>query len=129
MNFFFKGFINSLQKVNRSGLRKLTIDILYFRDVYDDNLWEKSTITVNLCFIETRLKQGYDLRGYFLKITRETTNVLTITANKCFNNHPFFCEKGALKILQNLQQKACVCGLQLYWKRNSVAGVWILWSF
>ena len=38
--------------------------------IYEENL----VITVKLFFIETWLKQGYDLRGYFLKITRETIN-------------------------------------------------------
>ena len=38
----------------------------------------KIAITVKLFFIETRLKQGFDLWGYFLKI-REMINVLTIT--------------------------------------------------
>ena len=52
----------------RSVLHKIAID---FWDVYDVNLCEKLAITVKFCCIETRLKEGYDLRGYFLKITKE----------------------------------------------------------
>ena len=71
MSFFFEIFINHLPKIHRNVLRKIVIDLLYFWDVYDINLCEKLAITVKFCFIETRLKQGYDdLRGQFLKITR-----------------------------------------------------------
>ena len=38
----------------------------------------KIAIAVKLCFIETRLKQAYDLQGYFLKIAREAINLFTI---------------------------------------------------
>ena len=34
---------------------------------HDVNILEKLTITVKLYYIETKLKQGYDSRGYFLK--------------------------------------------------------------
>ena len=37
----------------------------------------KIAIAVKLCFIETRLKQAYDLQGY-LKIAREAINLFTI---------------------------------------------------
>ena len=71
MNVFFsRCFHNHFQKTNRSVLCKRTTDLLYFWDVYDINLWEKLAITVKLCLIETRLKKGYDLWGYFLVITR-----------------------------------------------------------
>ena len=78
--FFFNVFINHLQKIN-----KITIDLLYFWDVYDVNLWEKLAIMVKLRFIETRLKKGYDLWGYFLKIPRETINFLTIAVIHYFS--------------------------------------------
>ena len=100
---FFKVFINHLPKIHRGVLRKITIDLLYFWDIYDVNLWEKLVITVKLCFIETRLKQGYDLQSYLVKTTRETINVLTIAE--------VFCKKGVLKIWKKLQQKPCACGL------------------
>ena len=77
MNTFFRCFHKSLTKIHRSVLHKVAIDLLYFRDIYDVNLCEKLGMTVKLCFIETRLKQGYDLQGYFLKITKETINILT----------------------------------------------------
>ena len=77
-SFFFDVFINHLPKNHRSVLLKITVDLVYFWDIYDVNLWEKLAITVRLRFIETRLKQSYDLRGYFLNLTRETMNILTI---------------------------------------------------
>ena len=43
---------------------------------------QKIAITVNLCFIETKLKQDFDLQSHF--ITRETTNVLTIMVSHYF---------------------------------------------
>ena len=83
-----------------------------------------------------RSQQGYDLWGYFLRNTRNS---------KCFNNHYFIhyfswssfrsshsevlSIKGVLTISQNLQQKNCACGLQLYLKKDSVTGVWMLWNF
>ena len=36
---------------------------------------KKLAITVKLCFIETRLKKDYDLRDYFLKMTRRLLQV------------------------------------------------------
>ena len=101
--FFFEVFINRLPKIHRSVLRKITIDLLYFWDVYDVNLWQKLAITVKLCIIETRLKQGYDLQSYLVKTTRETINVLAIAE--------VFCKKGVFKIWKKLQQKPCACGL------------------
>ena len=83
--FFFDVFVNHFPKIHIIILHKITIDLLYFSGVYDVNLWEKLVITVKLCFIETSLKKGYDLRGYFLKITRETINVLTIAVIHCFS--------------------------------------------
>ena len=35
-----------------------------------------------------------------------------------------FCQKGVLKISQNLQQNTRACGVQLYWKWDSFTGVW-----
>ena len=128
--FFFDILINHFQGIHRSVLYKITIDyLLYFWDVYDINLWEKVVITVKLCFIETRLKKGYDLQGYFLKMTRGMINVLIISYSLFFlisfrsRRSEVFCKKGVLKISQNLQQKTCACGLQLYLKRDSVTGV------
>ena len=40
--FFFDVIINHFLKINRSVLRKITIDLLYFWDVYDFSLWEKN---------------------------------------------------------------------------------------
>ena len=40
MNVFFNVFINHFPKISRSIFRKITIDLLYFWDVYDVNLWE-----------------------------------------------------------------------------------------
>ena len=40
-----------------------------------------------------------------------------------------FCKNRALTISQNLQQKTCACELQLYLKKESVTGVWMLWNF
>ena len=76
--FFSDLFINQLPKIHRSVLHKIAVDLLYFSDIYDVSLWEKLAITIKLCFIETRLKQDSDLRGYFLKITREVISALTI---------------------------------------------------
>ena len=84
--FFFKVFINHLPKISWRFLRKITIVSLYW-DVYDVGLWEKLTIIVKLYFIETRLQQSYDLQGYFLKIRRETTNILTIAVIIFLNEH------------------------------------------
>ena len=36
------GFFIHFSKIHRSALRKITIDLLYFWDVYDVNLWEKN---------------------------------------------------------------------------------------
>ena len=84
--FFFDILINHFQEIHRSVLYKITIDyLLYFWDVYDTNLWEKVVITVKLCFIKTRLKKGYDLQGYFLKMTRKMINVLTIAVIHYFS--------------------------------------------
>ena len=90
-----------------------------------------------ICSIETRPKKGYDLQGYFLKMTRETISVLTIAVIHYFSSWTsfrsscleVFCKKGVLKISQNIQQKTCACGLQLYLKRDSVTDVWISWNF
>ena len=95
--FFFEVFINRLPKIHRSVLRKITIDLLYFWDVYDVNLWQKLAITVKLCIIETRLKQGYDLQSYLVKTTRETINVLAIAE--------VFCKKGVFKIWKKVTAK------------------------
>ena len=84
-DFFPDVFINHFQKIHRSVLLKTTIDLLYFWDVYDVSLWEKLAITVKPCFIETRLQKGYDLQGYFLKMTRETINVLMIAVIHYFS--------------------------------------------
>ena len=84
--FFFDILINHFQEIHRRVLYKITIDyLLYFWDVYDTNLWEKVVITVKLCFIKTRLKKGYDLQGYFLKMTREMINILTIAVIHYFS--------------------------------------------
>ena len=40
--FFFDVFLNHFPKIDRSVLHKITIDLLYFGDVYDVNLWEKA---------------------------------------------------------------------------------------
>ena len=122
---FFDVFINHFQKI-QSVLHKIAIDLSNFWDVYDVNLWEKLAIMVKLCFIETRLKKGYDLQGYSLKMTRETKNVLTIVVIHYFSEWTSFrsshseviCKKSVLRISQNLQQKTCACSLQLYLKRS-----------
>ena len=44
--FFFDIFINHFAKIHRSFLSKITIDLLYFWDVFDFNLWEKVTCPV-----------------------------------------------------------------------------------
>ena len=41
MFFCFNVFINHFLKIHRSALHKITIDLLYFWDVCDINLWEK----------------------------------------------------------------------------------------
>ena len=48
---------------------------------------EVFTMTVKLCFTETMLKKGYDLPGYFLKITRITLKVLKIAVIIFLNKH------------------------------------------
>ena len=83
--FFSEGFINHIPKIHRSVLRKITVGLLHFWDVYDINRWEKLAIAVKLCFIENRLEQGYNLRGYFVKITRATINILTIVVIHYFS--------------------------------------------
>ena len=85
--FFYNLLINHLPKIYRSILHKITVYLLDFWGIYDVNLWEKLAITVRLCFIETRLKQDHDLQGYFLKITRERINVLTIKVVIFLNEH------------------------------------------
>ena len=107
--FLFDLFINHLPKINRSVLRKVAIDLLYFWDIYDVNLWEKLAITVKPCFIETELKQSYDLQGYFLKI-KETINAVTVRVIYYFSQWTFFrssrskvsCKNIVHKISQNL---------------------------
>ena len=96
--FFFDVFINHFQKTHRSFLHKRTIDLLYFWDAYDINLWEKLAITVKLCLIETRLKKGYDSQDYFLKITRETIKVLTIVVIHYFSEWASF-RSSCLEVL------------------------------
>ena len=78
---FFDVFINHFQKIHRRSI----VDLLYFWDVYHVNLWEKLAITVKLCFTETRLEKGCDLRGYFSKIKRETIKALTIAVIHYFS--------------------------------------------
>ena len=39
-------------KIHRSILRKITIDLLYFWDVYDISLWEKTSTEVRLIYAE-----------------------------------------------------------------------------
>ena len=39
--FFFDVFINHFLKIHKSVLHKITIDVLYFLDVYEVYLWEK----------------------------------------------------------------------------------------
>ena len=51
---FFYVFVNNFLKIYRSGLHKVTKDLVYFWDVYDVSVWEMLAITVKLCFIETR---------------------------------------------------------------------------
>ena len=68
-------FVNHFPRIHWSVLRKIA-NPLYLWDIFDVNLWEKFAITVKLCYIETRLKQGYDLIGYLLK---KKQHVLTIT--------------------------------------------------
>ena len=46
MFFFLDVFINHFAKIHRSFLSKITIDLLYFWDVFDFNLWEKVTCPV-----------------------------------------------------------------------------------
>ena len=53
--FFFNVFVNHFPRIHRSALLKITIDLFYFWDAYDVNLWEKLAITVKLCYIETKL--------------------------------------------------------------------------
>ena len=77
------------------------------------HLWRQSMrkVTVRLRFIETRLKQGYDLRGYFLNLTRETINILAIVVFHYLSWWTFFSssrremfsKKGFLKFSQNLK--------------------------
>ena len=106
-------FINHFLKIHRSTLHKITKDLLYFCEVHDVNLWEKLAITVKFCFIETRLEEGCDLRGFLLKITRETINGLLIVVMNYFSKwaafrssrSEVFCRRYALKISKNLQQK------------------------
>ena len=80
MNSFFQHFHKYFPRIHRSVTYKITIDVSYFWDFSDVNLWEKLAITIKLRYIETRLKQGYDLRGYFEKSNRN---------DKCFNNHSY----------------------------------------
>ena len=54
MNDFFNVFINHFPKIHRSVLHKITIDLFYFWDTYDVNLWEKLAVTVKPCYIEAR---------------------------------------------------------------------------
>ena len=93
--FFFIVFTNHFQKIHRSVLHKITIDLLYFWDVSDASL-----IMVKLCFIETRLRKGYDLHSYFLKMTRETINILTITVIHYFYYWTSFRSLNFIKLLR-----------------------------
>ena len=56
----------------------MPIPLMLSSQLYNFIQDKKIAITVKLCFIETRLKQDYDLRSYFIKITRGTINLLTI---------------------------------------------------
>ena len=51
--FFFRGFYKSLTENPLKCFYKITLDLLYFWNVYDVSLWEKLAITVKLCFIES----------------------------------------------------------------------------
>ena len=84
---FFKVIIYKLLTENPIKLSLLNDNrSIVMRHLWHQNLWEKVAITVKLCFTETRLKQGYDLQGYFLK-TKETINILTITVIIFLNEH------------------------------------------
>ena len=49
--FFFNVFINHIPKIHRNVLHKI-IDLLYFWDNYDINLWEKIPAEVRLIHAE-----------------------------------------------------------------------------
>ena len=46
----------------------MPIPLMLSSQLYNFIQDKKIAITVKLCFIETRLKQVYDLQGFFLKI-------------------------------------------------------------
>ena len=58
MKCFFKAFINHFPKVHRSVVHKITIDLLYFWDVYDVNLWEENFGRSTACSCRTNVFQG-----------------------------------------------------------------------
>ena len=52
---FFEVFINYFPKIHGSVLHKIAIDLLYFWDIYDINLWENFLV---LEFSEKRGRRG-----------------------------------------------------------------------
>ena len=109
MIFFFWRFHQSLaEKPYKCSPWNNSRSIAFLR-----HLWRQSMrkVTVRLRFIETRLKQGYDLRGYFLNLTRETINILAIVVFHYLSWWTFFSssrremfsKKGFLKFSQNLK--------------------------
>ena len=118
--FFFNVFQNNFQKIHKSVLHKIKIDLLYFWDGYDINLWEKLAIMVKLCFIETRLKKGYDFKNdkwndKFLAIAViHYFSWWTSFRNSCLE---VSCKKVFLKFHK------------IYSKKETVTGVWISRNF
>ena len=118
---FFQRFHKLLSEIPK---KIYCISIVFFRCLWR-HLWEKLAITVKLSFIETSLKKGYDLRGYFLKLTRETIDVLTIAINIFLNEHLLeavvrrcSAKKVFLKFNKIYNKKTCACGLELHLKRD-----------
>ena len=82
MNIFFDIFINYFPKIHRSALRKITIDLLYFRDVCDGNLWGKSSSKSTVIHAEQMF-----LYNFIVLIKKETpTQVFSFGICETFKN-------------------------------------------
>ena len=76
---FFQHFHKSLSK---SVLCKMTIDLLYFRDVYDVNLWEK-----NLAEVQLINAKQMPLYNFIILMKKETpTQMFSCGTCKTFKN-------------------------------------------
>ena len=61
-----KAQVNFKPKIHRSVPHKITIDLLYFWDVYDVNLWENKRLGVSIFFVFAILLSNFNFISNYL---------------------------------------------------------------